>query len=127
MPTYKKASLAKKPKATKKTPLSKRPVKKVPIKKKALGATKLSTGNEVVKLGEGYKARTSANKKKRPNATITSEKKPKLFAEFPRKAYPVEKPQWFDVTGKPVPAPPRKPVKAKAKKKATKPKSRGGR
>lgn len=104
MPTYKKASLAKKPKATKKTPLSKRPVKKVPIKKK-----------------ENVTA-----KKKRPNAVITSEKKPKLFAEFPRKDYPVEEQQWSDVTGKPIPAPPRKPVKAKAKKKATKPKSRGG-
>ena len=34
MPVYNKASLAKKPKATKKTPLSKRPVKKVPIKQK---------------------------------------------------------------------------------------------
>ncbi len=101
MPTYKKASLAKKPGATKKTPLSKRPVKKVPIKKKALGATKLSSGNEVVKLGEGYKARTSGTKKKLPDPPRNSVRS---------KADSV-------VTG----------PKSKAKKKATKPKSRGGR
>ena len=47
MPMYNKASLAKKPKATKKTPLSERPVKKVPIKRPSVKKEEVAKKNRV--------------------------------------------------------------------------------
>jgi len=141
MPTYNKASLAKKPKAkkgnktiaggsdgdgsggsTKKNPLSKRPVKKVPIKRPSVKKEEVAKKNSVV-----IEPKAKATKK-RPNAVITSEKKPKLsFSGKLSKETPPNELMYSDVTGKPIPKPTRKPVKAKAKKKVTKPKKRGGR